>query len=133
MIFFSSLTFINLDSFYYTKDSKKNIIGESHNCSKGNRNILIELNRRFGMPLYIPILGLMVSFLLSSRKENRMAEFRKFIYFFIGVFVIVASEISIRYSTTTYNILLYYILPFLIISIIYLILLKTFKYENLSE
>jgi len=131
--FFSSLTFINLDSFYYTKDNKKNIIGESHNCSKGNKNILIELNRRFGMPLYIPILALVVSFLLSSRKENRMAEFRKYIYFFIGVFVIVTSEISIRYSTTDYYILLYYMFPFLIMSIIYLILLKTFKYENLVE
>ena len=85
------------------------------------------------MPLYIPILGLVVSFLLSSRKGNGMAEFRKFIYFFIGVFVIVASEISIRYSTTDYYILLYYMFPFLIMSIIYLILLKTFKYENLGE
>ena len=130
--FFSILPFGNFKSFYNTKNSNKKAIENSHNCSKGNKNIMIELNRRFGMPLYTPILALIVSFLLAPKHESKFIGLRKFIYFFIGIFVIIFAEISLRYSSIIFiYILTYYLLPFLVASIIYLILLKTFKYENL--
>ena len=43
------------------------------NCPKTDAKIdtLAELNRRFGMPLYIPAISLILSFLLISRNESK--------------------------------------------------------------
>jgi len=115
----------------YLKNYLKNeVIKDGHNCSVTNKNIKIELNRRFGMPLYIPILALISSFLLSSRKEHKMNNYYKYIYFLIGFFVLMFAEISIRYSGLGNYRLLYYLLPVFTIPIIYLFLIKNFKYEN---
>ena len=107
------------------------VIKNGHNCSVLNKDIIIELNRRFGMPLYIPILALIASFLLKSKKENRVNNYYTYIYFFIGFFILMLAEIFIRYSGMSHYKLLYYLLPVLCMPIIYLILLKNFKYENI--
>ena len=107
------------------------VIKNTHNCSVHNKDIVIELNRRVGMPLYIPILALIASFLLKSKKENRMNNYYTYIYFFIGFVILMLAEIFIRYSGMSYYKLLYYLLPVLCMPIIYLILLKNFKYENI--
>ena len=83
------------------------------------------------MPLYIPILALIASFLLKSKKENRMNNYYTYIYFFIGFLILMLAEIFIRYSGMSYYKLLYYLLPVLSIPLIYLVLLKDFKYENI--
>ena len=84
------------------------------------------------MPFYIPILALIGSFLLSSRKESKISNFNKFIFFFIGVSVLIFAEISVRYSWGILYTYLYYSIPILLVPLIYIILLKTFKYENLN-
>ena len=103
------------------------------NCYKKN-DVTSELNRRFGMPLYIPLLSLMVCYLLSSRNENRKTDITKYFCFFIGFFILVFAEIALRYSGKIFYItILYYILPLIILIINYLILFKIFKYENLRS
>ena len=104
--------------------NKDKIDLEDHNCKKENKTLTIEANRRFGMPFYIPILALIGSFLLSSRKENKISNFNKFIFFFIGVSVLIFAEISVRYSWGILYTYLYYSIPILLVPLIYIILLK---------
>ena len=107
-----------------------------HNCGRQAKNIRdtkAEINRRFGMPIFIPLIALISCFLLRSRKEGKISGLYKYIYFFIGFTIIVGSEITVRYSGISLNVtLLYYLIPIVLLPIVYLFLIRTFKYENLS-
>ena len=107
-----------------------------HNCGRQAKNIRdtkAEINRRFGMPFFIPLIALISCFLLRSRKEGKFSRLYKFVYFFIGFTIIVGSEITVRYSGISLNVtLLYYLIPIVLSPIVYLFLIRTFKYENLS-
>ena len=112
---------------------KKNI--DTPNCNKHkkeNKDIKIEINKRFGMPIYIPLISLIACFLLSVRSETKISSYYKYLYFLIGFVIVVISEITVRYSgiSPKYT-TLYYLIPILFIPIIYLSLIKKFKYENL--
>ena len=61
----------------------------------------IEFNRRFGMPIFIPLVALISCFLLLSRNEKKISGFYKYIFFFIGFAILVGSEITVRYSGTS--------------------------------
>ena len=65
---------------------------EMHNCQQDKKSIMdikIEFNKRFGMPVYIPLIALVCSFLLSSRKDKKIYYYNKYIYFFIGFLILV--------------------------------------------
>ena len=102
----------------------------SHNCSrhaKNQRDTKAEINRRFGMPIFIPLVALVTCFLLRSRKEEKIPGL------FIGFIILITSEITVRYSGISWNhTVAYYLLPILLIPIFYMLLIKTFKYENLN-
>ena len=107
----------------------------TQNCDqtkKGQMDINIEFNKRFGMPIYIPLISLICCFLLASRKDKKMFHFNKYIYFFFGFIILALAEVIVRYSGASWNhTALYYLLPIGMFPLIYLILLRTFKYENL--
>jgi len=85
------------------------------------------------MPIFIPLIALISCFLLRSKKDGRISGLYKYIYFFIGFTIIVGSEITVRYSGISLNVtLLYYLIPITLSPIVYLLLIRTFKYENLS-
>ena len=93
----------------------------------------IEFNRRFGMPIFIPLVALITCFLLLSRNEKKISRFYKYIFFFIGFSILVGSEITVRYSGTSLNhAAIYYLIPVGLIPFVYLSLIRTFKYENLN-
>jgi len=106
-----------------------------HNCSQTKKSFMdtkIEINKRFGMPVYIPLISLICSFLLSSRSDRKIYNYRKYIYFLIGFLVLALSEIIVRYSGVSWtHSVTYYFVPLLMVPIIYLTLLRKFKYENL--
>ena len=106
-----------------------------HNCSDaGNTmmNIRIEINKRIGMPFFIPLIALVCSFLLASRRDKKIYQFNKYIYFFIGFIILTLAEITVRYSGTSWNhTLYYYLIPIGMIPLFYLLLIRKFKYENL--
>jgi lipopolysaccharide export system permease protein len=108
---------------------------ETHNCQqdkKSSMDIKIEFNKRFGKPIYIPLIALICSFLLSSRKDRKIYYYNKYIYFFISILILVTSEILVRYSgTTVLNGALYYSIPILLLPIFYITLIRKFKYENM--
>ena len=93
----------------------------------------IEINKRFGMPFYIPLIAMICSFLLSSRKDQKIYNYKKYIYFFIGVVILACAEIIVRYSGISWTHTgIYYLLPLISLPLFYFILIRKFKYENMS-
>ena len=106
-----------------------------HNCDPNEKtlmNIKIEINKRIGMPFFIPLIALVCSFLLASRRDKKIYQFNKYIYFFIGFIILTLAEITVRYSGTSWNYtLFYYLIPVGMIPLFYFVLIRKFKYENL--
>jgi len=106
-----------------------------HNCNPTKRTSMetkIEINKRFGMPFFIPLMALICSFLLGSRRDKKMFSLNKYIYSFIGIAILALAEITVRYSGLSWNYTaIYYLIPIGMIPLIYFILIKKFKYENL--
>ena len=106
------------------------------NCKQDKKylmNATIEINKRFGMPIFIPLISLVCSFLLASRKDKKIYNYKKYIYFSIGFIILVIAEIIVRYSGVSWTHTgIYYLMPMCLFPLIYFILTKAFKYENLS-
>jgi len=107
-----------------------------HNCSQTKKSYMdtkIEINKRFGTPIYIPLIALICSFLLASRKDQKFYNYKKYTFFFLAFIILVVAEIIVRYSGLSWTHTgIYYLLPFLMCPLIYYILTRAFKYENLS-
>jgi len=121
---------INIVNCLFQNNIKK------HNCDNSKKSLMdtkIEINKRFGMPLYIVLIALISSFLLRSQKDKKIFYFNKYIYFFIGFLILALAEMIVRYSGLSFNhTLIYYLIPVIMCPIIYFTLIRTFKYENLS-
>ena len=108
---------------------------EFHNCNLTERtmiNLKIEINKRIGMPFFIPLIALICSFLLSSQRDKKIYLFNKYIYFFVGFLILTLAEITVRYSGVSWNYTaIYYLIPAVMIPLFYFALIKKFKYENL--
>ena len=110
----------------------KNII--EYNCPHKNqrKDSKIEINKRFGMPIYIPLIALIACFVLSSRRDRKNYSLNKYICFIIGILILIGSEITVRYSGISLNhTFVYYSIPIVLFPLVYFTLTKTFKYENL--
>ena len=109
---------------------------DTHNCSGGKKSLMdnkIEFNKRFGMPIYIPLISLICAFLLASRKDKKIYYYNKYIYFFICFLILTLSEILVRYSGASWNhTSIYYLMPIVLLPLFYFFLIKKFKYENLK-
>ena len=69
-----------------------------HNCKYENiDNVFKELYKRFLIPLYIPVLFLTTLILILSSKENKNYSSRKVVIFLFNFFLIVFSEISLKF------------------------------------
>ena len=108
-----------------------------HNCAPNKKTKMdtkIEINKRFGMPLFIPLIALVCSFLLATRKDKKINFFNKYIYSFIGVVILAAAEITVRYSGISWNhTYIYYFIPVGMTPLFYFALIRKFKYENLKQ
>ena len=116
------------------KQGKKPIvsINESfrvQNCTQQNLFVIMkELYKRLIIPIYIPILVLMSSFLIISSKENINFLRYKIYIFFLGFVTIIISESSLRYVQLSYNENLFLILgPLILLISLYLFLLYNLK------
>ena len=106
------------------------------NCPKDHKknDVLSEINRRFGIPLYIPIITLIICFLLNQRGESKYKNYFKYIYTIIAFLILVVAEILVKYSGKSFNnSLIYYLTPFLLLPLIYLEIIRNFLYENLRK
>ena len=123
-----------IDFLQYSISSEN--IKKTHNCNEGKKSLMdnkIEFNKRFGMPIYIPLISLICSFLLSSRRDKKIYSYNKYIYFFICFVILTLSEILVRYSGLSWNYtIIYYSLPVILLPFLYFSLIRKFKYENLN-
>ena len=106
------------------------------NCNPTEKtlmNLKIEINKRIGMPFFIPLMALICSFLLSSQRDKKIYQFNKYIYFFVGFIILTLAEITVRYSGNSWNYTaIYYLIPAGMVPLFYFALVRKFKYENLS-
>ena len=85
------------------------------------------------MPIFIPLIGMVCSFLLMSRKDRKTYKFKKYIYFLISFILLMSGEIAVRYSGISWShTFLYYLIPILLVPIFYIFLIREIKYENLA-
>jgi len=101
---------------------------------KRNANeYLNELNRRFILPFYIPLIALISCFLLSSKRENKNSLLR-LSCFVTGILIIIFAEISLRSANNSKTLLyVFYTFPLAFGILNYLILLKIFAFESLKK
>jgi len=107
---------------------KKNDGNESYqNCSfENNKSDVIEtLSRRAGMPLYIPLISVMASFLLIHKKNKKYNYLKKYIIFIITFVILVFSEILLKFTGfSLINFLLYFFTPIVLSIVFYFLLIK---------
>jgi lipopolysaccharide export system permease protein len=100
-------------------------------CNPSMQEIREEINKRFGTPVYIPLLTVLLSFVIGFSKDNANYKFKIYTTFFITFVFLVISEILIRYSgASSFKSLLYFLAPIILSLLIYLVLIKTYKYER---
>lgn len=100
-------------------------------CNPTMQEIREEINKRFGTPIYIPLLTVLLSFVIGFSKNNANYKFKIYTTFFITFVFLVISEILIRYSgTSSFKSLLYFLVPIILSLLIYLVLIKTYKHER---
>ena len=110
---------------FLTKDT------EVESCNPTMQEIREEINKRFGTPVYIPLLTVLLSFVIGFSKNNANYKFKIYTTFFITFVFLVISEISIRYSgASSFKSLLYFLAPIILSLLIYLVLIKTYKHER---
>ena len=60
------------------------------NCPKDVKKDVVEtISRRLGMPLYIPVIALISSFLLIANRQNKKKSSKSYLYFFISFLILV--------------------------------------------
>ena len=99
------------------------------NCTQQNIFVIMkELYKRLIIPIYIPILILISSFLIISSKENVNFGRYKIYIFLLGFFTIIISETSLRYVQLSYSENLILILtPLVLLVSLYLFFLYNLK------
>ncbi len=92
-----------------------------------------ELFKRIFLPIYIPLICLIATLVIIYSKDHYKFYYHKYGYFFLGVFSIVVSEITIRYSTiNSISLTIFLSFPFFLFTIIYLYLIKKLSFSKLK-
>ena len=103
------------------------------NCSsdKSKKNIIEALSRRIGMPLYIPLISIIASFLLIYKKEKKYNFIKQYIIFGLGFLILIFAEVLVRFSGfSTANFIIYISTPLILFIIAYFILFKTLNIKK---
>ena len=97
-----------------------------------NKKIVIEtLSRRIGMPLYIPLISIIASFLLLYKSGKKYNFLKKYIIFGVSFVILVSAEILLKYSGFSLtNFSLYFFLPLMLMLILYSVLVKKMILEK---
>ena len=116
-----------LKNHYYKKISDTYI----KNCPKNNITIVIEtFSRRVLMPLYIPLVSILISFMLIYTKNKKTKIINRYLIFLISFILLVLSELLVRYSgISKIGFYTYLITPFAFMPILYFTLINKFWRE----
>ena len=102
-------------------------------CKKNTKKeITTVLNRRILLPLYIPIIALLCSFLLVKIKSHKKNFVNKYSIFLLSFLVLLYAELIVRYTGISKSIsLLFAISPVVLIPVIYFYLVFKFSKESI--
>ena len=116
-----------LKNYYYNQIPE----GYIKNCPKNNMAIVVEtFSRRIVMPLYIPLISILISFVLVYTKNKKTKIINRYLFFSLSFILLVLSELLVRYSgISNIGFYSYFLIPFILLPILYLILLNSFWKE----
>jgi lipopolysaccharide export system permease protein len=105
------------------------------NCKERNKNeIITTLNRRLVLPLYIPVVALICSFLLIKTRTTNNYFLNKNTIFIFGFLILLYAELVIRFTGTSKLIgSLFLITPILLMPTIYIALMFNLSHESLKK
>jgi lipopolysaccharide export system permease protein len=103
------------------KNTVEKFEAEYLRCEKKTLNeIKQEFLKRFYKPIYLPLIGLICCLLILISKENKNYTKFKFYLFLLLFFIILISEVSLRYSTNNnLGLLLFILFPIFLFFTIY--------------
>jgi len=104
-------------------------------CKKDTKKeITTVLNRRIVLPLYIPVIALICSFLLMKTQTHKKIFLNKYSIFILSFLVLLYAELIIRYTGLSKIIgALFLISPAILIPIIYFLLSFKLSRESLNN
>lgn len=118
---------INLSIF-----NTEELVIKNLNCEKSIlKKVIQEIYKRTFMPMYIPLLSIIVVFLVLKSKNN--SDFNKFKskIFILGILIIILSQISVNLiNTNLINILVTLSLPLIMIIFFYNLFLKKMRLSS---
>ena len=92
------------------------------------KNVKQEFFKRFYKPIYLPLLALMSCMLIFISKENEHYGRFKIILFSIIFFIIIISEMSLRYVTySNYGLIIFIFFPILLFLFTYIFLMTNLR------
>ena len=103
------------------------------NCTfGGNKKETIQaMLRRIGVPLYIPLIAVIVSFLLIYKKEKKYNHLKKYIIFLVSFMILIFAEIFLKFTGFSLrNTAIYFLTPIILFLIFYLFLVKSMISEK---
>ena len=100
-------------------------------CNDGaTQKITQELLQRFYIPIYIPLIALIVCVLILKSKDDKEFKFLKIFLFTLIFMIIIISEVSLKYSAySLVGILFFTLFPILSFFSVYFFLIKKLKYN----
>ena len=97
-------------------------------CTKDSQaDIREEVFKRIVKPFFIPALVLLASLIILFNKDHFNYSKIQYILFFVGFFILIFSEISVRYTTNNLMSITFLILPVIIFLVSYFYLLFKLK------
>ncbi len=90
-----------------------------------------EFLKRFFAPIFIILVGLSSSLIITSSKDNQNYKLSNFFKFFLGIFILIVSEILLSSNVKTLNeLIIYFFIPIVFFLILYSFLLSNLRYEK---
>ena len=112
-----------------------NLTNDNFNCKENTKKeIVTVLNRRIVLPLYIPIISLICSFLLIKKSSKKSYFLNKYSIFILSFLILLYAELIIRYTGISNLIgFIFIISPFVLIPLIYFMLIFKLTRESLIK
>jgi len=111
----------------------KNYDKSLRNCAldDNKKNVIETLARRIGMPLYIPLISIIASFLLIYKKEKKYNNIKKYIIFSFAFIILLFAEILLKFTGfSLINSALYFLTPIVLLIVLYFLLIKNMISEK---
>ena len=105
------------------------------NCKeKTKKEIITNLNRRIGLPLYLPIISLLCSFLLIKTNKKINYFNNKYTIFTLSFLLLLYAELIIRFTGISQLLrFMFYFTPIILIPIIYFTLIIKLSRESFKR